>query len=85
MQKTGLWETNTSVVLLRKAMECCTLDGKSPVTKSITSLRSNPNNTGHVEYIENERKGLLANMFVLISMHFYPILGIHMCQTWLPC
>ena len=47
--KTGLWESNTSVVLLGEAVEYCTLDGESPVAESITSLRSDPSSMGHVE------------------------------------
>ena len=40
--RTELWESNTSVMLLGKAVECGTLDGEGLVAKSITSLRSNP-------------------------------------------
>ena len=42
MMRTGLWESNTSVMLLGETVECCTLDGESPVAKSTTSLLSNP-------------------------------------------
>ena len=38
-----------SIVLLGEAVESCTLDGESPVTKSITSLCSNPSSMGHVK------------------------------------
>ena len=53
--KTGLWESNTSVVLLGEAVECCTLDGESPVAESITSLRSDPSSMGHVESRVNQQ------------------------------
>ncbi len=53
--KTGLWESNTSVVLLGEAVECCTLDGESPVAESIIGLRSNPSSMGHVESRVNQR------------------------------
>ena len=52
--KTGLWESNTSVVLLGEAVECRTLDGESPVAESITSLRSDPSSMGHVESRVNQ-------------------------------
>ncbi|XLS54126.1 hypothetical protein HN51_003881 [Arachis hypogaea] len=44
----------TSVVLLGEAVECCTLDGESPVAESITSLRSDPSSMGHVESRVNQ-------------------------------
>lgn len=53
--KTGLWESNTSVVLLGEAVECCTLDGESPVAESITSLCSDPSNMGHVKSRVNQQ------------------------------
>jgi hypothetical protein len=53
--KTGLWESDTSVVLLGEAVECCTLDGESPVAESITSLRSDPSSMGHVESRVNQQ------------------------------
>lgn len=53
--KTGLWESNTSVVLLGEAVEYCTLDGDSPVAESITSLRSDPSSMGHVESRVNQQ------------------------------
>ena len=53
--KTGLWESNTSVVLLGEAVEYCTLDGESPVAESITSLRSDPSSMGHVESRVNQQ------------------------------
>ena len=53
--KTGLWESNTSVVLLGEAVECRTLDGESPVAESITSLRSGPSSMGHVESRVNQQ------------------------------
>nr|AHA61365.1 calcium-dependent protein kinase [Arachis hypogaea] len=53
--KTGLWESYTSVVLLGEAVECCTLDGESPVAESITSLRSDPSSMGHVESRVNQQ------------------------------
>ncbi|KAK7318212.1 hypothetical protein RJT34_02911 [Clitoria ternatea] len=52
---TGLGESYTSVVLLGEAMECCTLDGESPVAESITSLRSDPSSMGHVESRVNQQ------------------------------
>ncbi|KAI9181940.1 hypothetical protein LWI28_020293 [Acer negundo] len=51
----GLWESNTSVVLLGEAVECCTLDGESPIAESITSLRSDPSSMGHVESRVNQQ------------------------------
>ncbi len=53
--KTGLWESNISVVLLSEAVESHTPDGESPVAKSITSLRSNPSSMGHVESRVNQQ------------------------------
>ena len=53
--KTGLWESDISVVLLGEAVESCTLDGDSPVAESITSLRSNPSSMGHVESRVNQQ------------------------------
>ena len=53
--KTGLWESNKSVVLLGEAVECRTLDGESPVAESITSLRSGPSSMGHVESRVNQQ------------------------------
>ncbi|TYK28508.1 photosystem II CP43 reaction center protein-like [Cucumis melo var. makuwa] len=47
--KTGFWESNTSVVLLGEVVKCCTLDGKSLVAESITSLCFDPSSMGHVE------------------------------------
>ena len=52
--KTGLWESNKSVVLLGEAVECRTLDGESPVAESITSLCSDPSSMGHVESRVNQ-------------------------------
>lgn len=51
--KTGLWESNTSVVLLGEAAEHRT--GGSPVAESITSLRSDPSSMGHVESRVNQQ------------------------------
>ncbi len=51
----GLWESQTSVVLLGEAVECCTLDGDSPVAESITSLRSDPSSMGRVESRVNQQ------------------------------
>ncbi|QHN97004.1 Calcium-dependent protein kinase [Arachis hypogaea] len=48
--KTGFWESYTSIVLLGKMVECCILDGESPVTEKITSLRSNPSSMGHMKF-----------------------------------
>lgn len=53
--KTGLWESNTSFVLLGEAAEYCTLDGESPVAESSTSLRSDPSSMGHVESRVNQQ------------------------------
>ena len=53
--KTGLWGSSRSIVLLGEAAESCTVDGESPVTESITSLRSNPSNMGHVESRVNQQ------------------------------
>jgi len=53
--KTGLWVSNTSVVLLGEAVEYRTLDGVSPVAESITSLRSDPSSMGHVESRVNQQ------------------------------
>lgn len=53
--KTGLWESNKSVVLLGEAVKCRTLDGDSPVAESITSLRSDPSSMGHVESRVNQQ------------------------------
>jgi len=47
--KTGLWESNISVVLLGEAVESRTPDGESPVAENITSLHSNSSSMGHVE------------------------------------
>ncbi|XLS54834.1 hypothetical protein HN51_004589 [Arachis hypogaea] len=47
--------TQKSVVLLGEAVECCTLDGESPVAESITSLRSDPSSMGHVESRVNQQ------------------------------
>ncbi|RDX57602.1 hypothetical protein CR513_63142, partial [Mucuna pruriens] len=49
------WDTYTSVVSLGEAMECCTLDDESLVAKGITSLRSDPSSTGHVESRVNKQ------------------------------
>ncbi|GJT07228.1 hypothetical protein Tco_0841690 [Tanacetum coccineum] len=38
-----------------EAVECCTLDGESPVAESITSLRSDPSSMGHVESRVNQQ------------------------------
>ncbi|TKY56360.1 hypothetical protein E2542_SST20803 [Spatholobus suberectus] len=56
-ESTGRQETTcyTSVVLLGEAVECCTLDGESPVAESITSLRSDPSSMGHVESRVNQQ------------------------------
>uniref|UniRef100_A0A6N2L9E4 Uncharacterized protein ycf68 n=1 Tax=Salix viminalis TaxID=40686 RepID=A0A6N2L9E4_SALVM len=54
-RENGLWESNTSVVLLGEAVECCTLDGESPVAESITSLCSDPSSMGHVESRVNQQ------------------------------
>ncbi|KAK7239896.1 hypothetical protein RIF29_43264 [Crotalaria pallida] len=40
---------------LSEAVECCTLDGESPVAESITSLRSDPSSMGHVESRVNQQ------------------------------
>ncbi len=53
--KTGLWESNISVVLLGEAVESRTPDGESPVAENITSLRSNPSSMGHVESRVNQQ------------------------------
>ncbi|KAI0488466.1 hypothetical protein KFK09_028299 [Dendrobium nobile] len=44
-------------MLLGEAVECCTLDGESPVAvaESITSLRSDPSSMGHVESRVNQQ------------------------------
>ena len=39
-------ESNTSVMLLGTSVECCTLNGKSLVAKSVTSLHFDPSNVG---------------------------------------
>ena len=54
--KKGLWESYISVVLLGAAVECCTLDGESPVAESITSLRSNPSSIGHMKSRVNQQE-----------------------------
>ncbi|KAJ4699442.1 Ribulose bisphosphate carboxylase large chain, partial (mitochondrion) [Melia azedarach] len=41
--------------LSSEAVECCTLDGESPVAESITSLRSDPSSMGHVESRVNQQ------------------------------
>ncbi|XP_037492734.1 bark storage protein A [Jatropha curcas] len=41
--------------MLGEAVECCTLDGESPVAESITSLRSDPSSMGHVESRVNQQ------------------------------
>ncbi|RYR04889.1 hypothetical protein Ahy_B06g084692 [Arachis hypogaea] len=38
-----------------EAVECCTLDGESPVAESITNLRSDPSSMGHVESRVNQQ------------------------------
>ncbi|KAL8256139.1 hypothetical protein R6Q59_031206 [Mikania micrantha] len=38
-----------------EAVECCTLDGESPVAESITSLYSDPSSMGHVESRVNQQ------------------------------
>ncbi|KAL9454823.1 hypothetical protein AB3S75_010261 [Citrus x aurantiifolia] len=38
-----------------EAMECCTIDGESPVAESITSLRSDPSSMRHVESRVNQQ------------------------------
>uniref|UniRef100_A0A2N9F5N4 Uncharacterized protein ycf68 n=1 Tax=Fagus sylvatica TaxID=28930 RepID=A0A2N9F5N4_FAGSY len=43
-----------------EAVECCTLDGESPVAESITSLRSDPSSMGHVESRVNQQGPPLA-------------------------
>uniref|UniRef100_A0A2N9I366 Uncharacterized protein ycf68 n=1 Tax=Fagus sylvatica TaxID=28930 RepID=A0A2N9I366_FAGSY len=45
---------------LGEAVECCTLDGESPVAESITSLRSDPSSMGHVESRVNQQGPPLA-------------------------
>jgi len=52
--KTGLWMSNTSVVLLGEEVEHRTLDGVSPIAESITSLHSDPSSVGHVESYVNQ-------------------------------
>ncbi|KAL0919901.1 hypothetical protein M5K25_012027 [Dendrobium thyrsiflorum] len=42
-------------MLLGEAVECCTLDGESPVAESITSLRSDLSSMGHVESRVNQQ------------------------------
>ncbi|MBA0881332.1 hypothetical protein Goshw_015559, partial [Gossypium schwendimanii] len=44
-----------NVVLLGKTVKCQTLDGNSPVAKSITSLRSDPSSMEHVESCVNQQ------------------------------
>ena len=51
----GLWESNTSIVLLGEAAKCCTLDGECPVAESITSLHYDPSSMGHVESRVNQQ------------------------------
>ena len=53
--KTGLWESNKSVVLLGESVKCRTIDGYSPVAESITSLRYDPSSMGHVESRVNQQ------------------------------
>ncbi|RYR46402.1 hypothetical protein Ahy_A07g032139 isoform A [Arachis hypogaea] len=38
-----------------EAVECCTLDGESPVAESITSLHFDPSSMGHVESRVNQQ------------------------------
>ncbi|KAD4585604.1 hypothetical protein E3N88_23205 [Mikania micrantha] len=43
------------LIIACEAVECCTLDGESPVAESITSLRSDPSSMGHVESRVNQQ------------------------------
>ncbi len=47
--KTGLWESNISVVLLGEAVESRTPNGESPIGENIISLHSNLSSMGHME------------------------------------
>ncbi|KAD5802883.1 hypothetical protein E3N88_14243 [Mikania micrantha] len=46
---------NSKLFMKGEAVECCTLDGESPVAESITSLRSEPSSMGHVESRVNQQ------------------------------
>lgn len=75
--KRGLWMSNTNVVLLGKAVECCTLDGESLVAESDISLCSNSstwargiplNNKGHLPTL-----GFSIRMLVFLVYMLCPI------------
>ena len=53
--KTGLWESDESLMLLGEAVEYRTPDGESPVAGSTTGLRSNPSSMGHVKSRVNQQ------------------------------
>ena len=52
----------------RSSRECCTLDGKSPVAESITSLRSDPSSMGQLESHLTAQSASSFEAFVVASL-----------------